>query len=140
MDEASQVLQTDQAEKGALEKNGKLINTQINDMQIRVEEMQRALHEADGSKRKLIVEQCDLTHHLEEAERTLHQLSKDKTSLTTQLDDAKRLADAETRVYIFIFYDRKKIAKTEFCLSDIIRGKDINIFMTFRSASIFWEK
>ena len=92
------MLQTDQAEKGALEKNGKLINTQINDMQIRVEEMQRALHEADGSKRKLIVEQCDLTHHLEEAERTLHQLSKDKTSLTTQLDDAKRLADAETRV------------------------------------------
>ena len=86
------------AEKGTLEKNGKLINTQINDMQIRVEEMQRALHEADGSKRKLIVEQCDLTHHLEEAERTLHQLSKDKTSLTTQLDDAKRLADAETRV------------------------------------------
>merc|ERR1719229_604889 len=66
-------------------------------MQIRVEEMQRALHEADGSKRKLIVEQCDLTHHLEEAERTLHQLSKDKTSLTTQLEDAKRLADAETR-------------------------------------------
>ena len=103
MDEASQVLQTDQAEKGALEKNGKLINTQINDMQIRVEEMQRALHEADGSKRKLIVEQCDLTHHLEEAERTLHQLSKDKTSLTTQLDDAKRLADAETRVS-FSFY------------------------------------
>ena len=98
MDEASQLLQTDQAEKGTLEKNGKLINTQINDMQIRVEEMQRALHEADGSKRKLIVEQCDLTHHLEEAERTLHQLSKDKTSLTTQLDDAKRLADAETRV------------------------------------------
>ena len=98
MDEASQVLQTDQAEKGVLEKNGKLINTQINDMQIRVEEMQRALHEADGSKRKLMVEQCDLTHHLEEAERTLHQLSKDKTSLTTQLDDAKRLADAETRV------------------------------------------
>merc|ERR1712072_654707 len=36
-------------------------------------------------------------HHLEEAERTLHQLSKDKTSLTTQLDDSKRLADAETR-------------------------------------------
>merc|ERR1719338_28673 len=97
MEETSRVLQSDQAEKTVLEKNGKLINSQINDMQVRVEEMQRALHEADGSKRKLIVEQCDLTHHLEEAERTLHQLSKDKTSLTTQLDDAKRLADAETR-------------------------------------------
>ena len=98
MEETSRVLQSDQAEKTVLEKNGKLINSQINDMQVRVEEMQRALHEADGSKRKLMVEQCDLTHHLEEAERTLHQLSKDKTSLTTQLDDSKRLADAETRV------------------------------------------
>merc|ERR1739846_253360 len=70
---------------------------QLNKQKAKVEEMQRALHEADGSKRKLMVEQCDLTHHLEEAERTLHQLSKDKTSLTTQLDDSKRLADAETR-------------------------------------------
>merc|ERR1712062_589737 len=69
----------------------------MGDPQARLEELQRALHEADGSKRKLMVEQCDLTHHLEEAERTLHQLSKDKTSLTTQLDDSKRLADAETR-------------------------------------------
>ena len=98
MEEASQVLQTDQAEKAVLEKNGKLINTQINDMQVRLEEMQRSLHEADGSKRKLMVESCDLTHHLEDGERTAHQLSKDKTSLTTQLEDAKRLADAETRV------------------------------------------
>merc|ERR1712051_318495 len=97
MEETSRVLQSDQAEKTVLEKNGKMISSQINDMQVRVEEMQRALHEADGSKRKLMVEQCDLTHHLEEAERTLHQLSKDKTSLTTQLDDSKRLADAETR-------------------------------------------
>ena len=119
MDEASQVLQSDQAEKGALEKNGKLINTQINDMQIRVEEMQRALHEADGSKRKLIVEQCDLTHHLEEAERTLHQLSKDKTSLTTQLDDAKRLADAETRVSFFILQNRNKGSKKD---NDLLKG------------------
>ena len=56
------------------------------------------IHEADGAKRKLMVENCDLTHHLEEGERMAAQLSKDKTSLTTQLEDAKRLADAETRV------------------------------------------
>merc|ERR1712165_318304 len=97
LEEATHVLQGDQAEKSTLEKNGKLISASINDSQIRLEELQRALHEADGAKRKLMVENCDLTHHLEEAERTLHHLSKDKTSLTTQLDDAKRLADAETR-------------------------------------------
>ena len=44
------------------------------------------------------MENCDLTHHAEEAERTSAQLSKDKTSLSTQLEDARRLADAETRV------------------------------------------
>ena len=67
-------------------------------VQQRLEEIQRALHEADGSKRKLMVENCDLQHHQEEAERMSAQLSKDKTSLSTQLEDAKRLADAETRV------------------------------------------
>merc|ERR1719251_207818 len=44
-----------------------------------------------------MVENCDLTHHADEAERLAAQLSKDKTSLNTQLEDAKRLADAETR-------------------------------------------
>merc|ERR1712156_1224787 len=77
--------------------NGKLIGASINDSQIRLEELQRALHEADGAKRKLMVEQCDLTHHLDEGERLAAQLSKDRTSLTTQLEDGKRLADAETR-------------------------------------------
>lgn len=67
-------------------------------MQSRLEELQRALHEADGSKRKLMVENCDLQHQYEEGERMAAQLSKDKTSLTTQLEDAKRLADTETRV------------------------------------------
>merc|ERR1711923_310334 len=97
LEEATHILQGDQAEKTSLEKNGKLVNASINDAQIRLEELQRALHEADGAKRKLMVENCDLTHHLDEGERLAAQLSKDKTSLTTQLEDAKRLADAETR-------------------------------------------
>ena len=98
LEEATHVLQGDQAEKSTQEKNGKMINASINDAQIRLEELQRALHEADGAKRKLMVENCDLTHHLDEGERMAAQLSKDKSSLTTQLEDAKRLADAETRV------------------------------------------
>merc|ERR1719295_995498 len=62
-----------------------------------LEKLQRSLHEADGQKRKITVENCDLVHQFEEAERLAAQLSKDRTSLTTQLEDAKRLADAETR-------------------------------------------
>jgi myosin heavy chain 6/7 len=62
-----------------------------------LDELQRSLHETDGSKRKLAVENCDLVHQFEEAERAAAQLSNDLTSLTTQVEDSKRLADAETR-------------------------------------------
>ena len=65
---------------------------------LRLDEIQRALSEADSSKRKLMAENCDLMHQQEEADRVAAQLSKDKTSLSTQLEDSKRLADAETRV------------------------------------------
>merc|ERR1719486_516415 len=97
LEEAQQNLKNDQNEKMALEKQGKMIQQQIYDAQGRLEELQRALHEADGSKRKITVENCDLVHQFEEAERNAATLSKDRSSLTTQLEDAKRLADAETR-------------------------------------------
>jgi len=87
----------DQNDRSGLEKQGKMIQQQIYDNQGRLEELQRALHEADGSKRKLTVENCDLVHQFEEAERNAAQYSKDRTSLSTQLEDAKKLADAETR-------------------------------------------
>merc|ERR1712128_275157 len=97
LDEAQNQMANDQNERMALEKQGKMIQQQIYDAQGRLEELQRALHEADGSKRKITVENCDLVHQFEEGERNAAQLSKDRTSLTTQLEDAKRLADAETR-------------------------------------------
>ena len=52
LDETQQQLGTDQNEKLTLEKQGKMIQQQIYDAQGRLEELQRALHEADGSKRK----------------------------------------------------------------------------------------
>merc|ERR1712045_563362 len=97
LEESQQQLSNDQNEKMALEKQGKMIQQQIYDAQGRLEELQRALHEADGSKRKITVENCDLVHQFEEAERNAATLSKDRSSLTTRLEDAKRLADAETR-------------------------------------------
>eukprot|EP00094_Tigriopus_californicus_P010960 TCALIF_10574-PA protein Name:"Similar to Mhc Myosin heavy chain, muscle (Drosophila melanogaster)" AED:0.06 eAED:0.07 QI:131/0.8/0.63/1/0.8/0.72/11/394/1898 len=90
LEENISMLQQDRQEKGVSEKNGKMIANNISDMSGRLDEIQRALHEADSSKRKLVVENCDLQHHMEEAERFAAQLSKDKTSLTTQLDDSKQ--------------------------------------------------
>ena len=40
-----------QVEKAGLEKNGKMVGHQIGDMKARLDEIQRALHEADGTKR-----------------------------------------------------------------------------------------
>ena len=97
LEEAQNQMGNEQNERQNLEKQGKVIQQQIYDAQGRLEELQRALHEADGSKRKITVENCDLVHQFEEAERAAASLSKDRSSLTTQLEDAKRLADAETR-------------------------------------------
>eukprot|EP00095_Tigriopus_kingsejongensis_P012356 maker-scaffold198_size266703-snap-gene-1.28 protein:Tk12356 transcript:maker-scaffold198_size266703-snap-gene-1.28-mRNA-1 annotation:"myosin heavy muscle isoform x29" len=102
-----------QKHNGAISDMGEqidILNKQkANDMQNRLDEIQRALHEADSSKRKLMVENCDLQHHMEESERHAAQLSKDKTSFTTQLDDAKRLAEVETRERINLLGKMKNL-------------------------------
>merc|ERR1711970_1274267 len=77
LEEVQNQMANAQNERQGLEKQGKMIQQQIYDSQARLEELQRALHEADGSKRKITVENCDLVHQFEEAERLAAQLSKD---------------------------------------------------------------
>merc|ERR1712142_928632 len=69
LEESQNQMSNEQNERQNLEKQGKVIQQQIYDAQARLEELQRALHEADGSKRKITVENCDLVHQFEEAER-----------------------------------------------------------------------
>merc|ERR1740128_429859 len=64
---------------------------------VKLDEMARALNEADSTKKKLLVEKDDLNRQIEETENALGQLGKGKISLNTQLEDTKRLADAEAR-------------------------------------------
>ena len=63
----------------------------------KLDEMARALNEADSSRKKLQVENQDLTRQIEETENAIAALGKAKISLNTQLDDTKRLADGEAR-------------------------------------------
>merc|ERR1711944_106660 len=63
----------------------------------KLDEMARALNEADSSKKKLSVEKQDLERQIEETENAIATFSKQKISLTTQLEDTKRLGDAEAR-------------------------------------------
>lgn len=67
-------------------------------MQSKADEANRTLNDLDAAKKKLSIENSDLLRQLEEAESQVSQLSKIKVSLTTQLEDTKRLADEESRV------------------------------------------
>merc|ERR1711970_866678 len=69
LEEIQNQMGNDQNERSSMEKQGKTIQQLIYDCQGRLDDLQRALHEADGSKRKLAVENCDLVHQFEEAER-----------------------------------------------------------------------
>lgn len=89
----------------------------MNEVQGKLDETNRTLNDFDAAKKKLSIENSDLLRQLEEAESQVSQLAKIKISLTTQLEDTKRLADEEGRVncslklktnntyylYVFIF-------------------------------------
>jgi len=84
-------------ERANMEKLSKLNQSMLVEANQKLDEMARALNEADSSKKKLSVEQQDLQRQLDETENGIAALGKSKISLTTQLEDTRRLADAEAR-------------------------------------------
>merc|ERR1719397_362569 len=80
-----------------MEKNCKMTQGLIVESNTKMDELARAMNEADSTKKKLQVEAQDLTRQIEETENAIGQLGKNKISLSTQLEDTKRLADAEAR-------------------------------------------
>merc|ERR1712112_64264 len=84
-------------ERAMHERNGKLTQGLIVEAHQKLDELARALNEADSSRKKLQVENQDLTRQIEETESAIAALGKTKISLTTQLEDTKRLGDAEAR-------------------------------------------
>lgn len=81
----------------------KQVQHQLNEVQGKLDETNRSLNDFDQQKKKLSIENSDLLRQLEEAESQVSQLSKLKISLSTQLEDTKRLADEESRVSIYIY-------------------------------------
>ena len=79
------------------ERNGKLTQTLIVEANQKLDEMARALNEADSSRKKLQVENQDLARQIEETENAIAALGKSKISLETQLEDTKKLGDSEAR-------------------------------------------
>merc|ERR1712079_919131 len=84
-------------ERANHERNGKMTQGLIVESNQKLDELARALNEADSSKKKLSVEKQDLTRQIDEVEGSIAALSKNKISLSTQLEDTKRLGDSEAR-------------------------------------------
>merc|ERR1712213_302660 len=63
----------------------------------RCDEMARALNEAESTKKRLQVENQDLSRQIDELEAVIANMNKGKISVTTQLEDTKSLSDAESK-------------------------------------------
>ena len=97
LQEARGGLEEAMRDRAAHERNGKLSQGLIVETNQKLDELARALNEADSTKKKLQVENLDLQRQIEETENAIASLGKSKISLTTQLEDTKRLGDAEAR-------------------------------------------
>merc|ERR1719430_2789167 len=84
-------------DRANIEKNCKMTQSLIVESNGKLDELARALNDADSTSKKLAVEKQDLVRQIEETENAISQLGKNKISLSTQLADTKTLADAEAR-------------------------------------------
>merc|ERR1719348_35604 len=83
--------------KAELDKSGKLLQGSTVDANSRLDEMARALNEAESAKKRALVENQDLNRQIDELEAGIANMNKGKISVTTQLEDTKALADAEPK-------------------------------------------
>jgi myosin heavy chain 6/7 len=97
LQEARSGLEEAMRDRALHERNGKMTQGLIVETNQKLDELARALNEADSTKKKLQVENLDLQRQIEETENAIASLGKSKISLTTQLEDTKRLGDAEAR-------------------------------------------
>merc|ERR1711971_1213213 len=97
LQEARAALDESMRDRANHERNGKLTGGLIVEANQKLDEMARALNEADSSRKKLQVENQDLTRQIEETENAIAALGKNKISLTPQLEDTKRMGDSESR-------------------------------------------
>merc|ERR1719461_2634863 len=84
-------------DRANMEKSCEMTQGLIVEANSKLDEMARALNEADSNRKKLMVESQDLNRQIEECENASAALQKNKISLTPQLEDSKRLGDAEAR-------------------------------------------
>ena len=80
------------------DKMSKQVESQISELNVRIEESSRTIVELNSNKSRMQHEAADLTRQLEDAESKLSQLVKERNALASQLEDARRSLEDETRV------------------------------------------
>ena len=83
--------------KAEIDKNGKLIQGNIVTAHQKLDELARGLNEAECQRKRIEVEKLDLERQIEEGENAMAQFNKNKISLATQLEDTRRMCEAESR-------------------------------------------
>ena len=84
--EARGSLEEGMRDRANIEKNCKLTQGSIVEANTKMDEMTRAINEADSTKKKLMVESQDLSRQIEETENAIAALGKNKVSLQTQVN------------------------------------------------------
>merc|ERR1712200_400941 len=80
--------------KAEMDKNGKLLQGSIVDSHTKLDELARALNEADSQRKRLEVEKLDLERQIEEGELAMAALTKYK-HMSTELEGVKEKIDDE---------------------------------------------
>merc|ERR1739844_306330 len=83
--------------KASAEKSNKGLLGSLNDANKKVEEANLTLGDFENNKRKIAAENADLLRQLRELENQANMMSKLKVQLSTQLDEARMVADGEAK-------------------------------------------
>merc|ERR1711975_152001 len=89
-------------EKASLEKQNSLLTHQLNETNRRCEEANLTLSDYDNSRKKTVVENVELLRSVEELDNNNMVLGKVKTTLVSQLDEVKKVADDESKERSFL--------------------------------------
>ena len=86
-----------QRSKASVEKSNKALQNNLNELMKKVEEAKYAISDVDNAKRKTAVENADFLRCVGELDNSFNILLKIKNDLSTQLSEAKSVADNEAR-------------------------------------------
>jgi len=97
------------APQGQAEKIAKNLESQLAELNAKLEQSSRELLDLNAFKSRAQSENADLARQLEEAEGNVSQLSRQKQTLSKQLDDTKAALEEESRIRAKITADNRNL-------------------------------